>query len=89
MNRFWVIGDSKKVFFEKIRFLFFYKPIPLFKEHVLVGTLSIGKSSTGISPTGGMATGKSPTGRMATCNWHTIIRNNTLFSFSFVSMFTP
>ena len=38
MNRFWVIGDSKKVhFWKKVRFLSFYKPIALFKEHVLVG----------------------------------------------------
>ena len=37
----WIVSEQsaiqKRYFFEKSPFLFFYKPIPLFKEHVLVG----------------------------------------------------
>ena len=36
-ERLWVIGIQKKVLFPENPFLFSYKPIPLFKEHVLLG----------------------------------------------------
>ena len=50
------------------------KPIPLFKEHMSCSvTLSIGKSSTGISPTSRMVTGK----------WHNHLKTHTrLFSLA-------
>ena len=59
-----------KVF--KSYFIYITSRFPCSKNMSWLVTLSIGKSSTGISPTGGMATR----------NWHKKIRHNILFSLA-------
>ena len=64
---------SSIVHFKVFKSYFIYNSrLPCSKNMSWSATLSIGKSSTGISPTGGMATR----------NWNIIIRNNILFSLA-------